>query len=103
MKTFDELVYASIDHAREAEEFLKNPGEIGSIDRDEAPAAAQIHATLAEAYARLASAMVVNATSLRVPVETGACPFGCRRHFANLERHVATKHGGQQLEAEGEA
>lgn len=42
-------------------------------------------------------------TKLRRRVVAGACPFGCRRHFANLERHVATKHAGQELEAEGEA
>jgi len=30
----------------------------------------------------------------------GACPFGCRRHFADLERHVAAKHPGQKLEGE---
>lgn len=75
MKSFEELVAASLDHAAKAEEFLEHPGEIGTIDRAEAPAAAQIHATLAEAYARLASAIVVNATSLRIPAEpTGRRP-----------------------------
>jgi hypothetical protein len=39
-------------------------------------------------------------TKLRKRVVAGTCPFGCHRHFANLERHVATKHPGQQLEAE---
>lgn len=39
-------------------------------------------------------------TKLRKRVTAGACPFGCRRHFADLERHVATKHSDQPLEAE---
>lgn len=39
-------------------------------------------------------------TKLRKRVVAGTCPFGCRRHFTNLERHVATKHAGQSLEAE---
>jgi hypothetical protein len=39
-------------------------------------------------------------TKLRKRVVAGACPFGCRRHFANLERHVATRHDGQSLEGE---
>lgn len=30
-------------------------------------------------------------TKLRKRVERGVCPH-CKRHFANLERHVATKH-----------
>lgn len=39
-------------------------------------------------------------TKLRKRVVAGACPFGCHRHFVNLERHVATKHAGQELAAE---
>lgn len=30
----------------------------------------------------------------------GSCPFGCRRHFTNLQRHVASKHPGEKLEGE---
>lgn len=40
-------------------------------------------------------------TRLRKRAVAGSCPFGCGRHFTNLERHVATKHAGQALEAEG--
>ena len=39
-------------------------------------------------------------TRLRRRVVAGACPFGCRRHFADLERHVHSKHPGQTLEGE---
>lgn len=39
-------------------------------------------------------------TKLRKRAHAGVCPFGCRRHFTNLERHVASKHPGQQLEGE---
>lgn len=38
-------------------------------------------------------------TKLKKRVVAGACPFGCRRHFADLERHVASKHEGQELPA----
>lgn len=41
-------------------------------------------------------------TKLRKRVVAGACPFGCRRHFADLERHVATKHEGATLPGETE-
>jgi len=39
-------------------------------------------------------------TKLRKRIVAGVCPFGCRRHFADLERHVASKHPNQHLEAE---
>jgi hypothetical protein len=39
-------------------------------------------------------------TKLRKRATAGACPFGCKRHFVNLERHVASKHRDQQLEGE---
>jgi hypothetical protein len=39
-------------------------------------------------------------TKLRKRVVAGACPFGCRRHFADLARHVATKHEGKALAGE---
>ena len=39
-------------------------------------------------------------TKLRKRATAGACPFGCRRHFADLERHVAIKHIGETLEGE---
>jgi hypothetical protein len=39
-------------------------------------------------------------TKLRKRATAGACPFGCKRHFVNLERHVASKHPDQQLEGE---
>lgn len=39
-------------------------------------------------------------TKLRKRATAGECPFGCHRHFTNLERHVASKHPGQQLEGE---
>lgn len=39
-------------------------------------------------------------TKLRKRAVAGACPFGCHRHFVNLERHVANKHPDQALEGE---
>lgn len=30
----------------------------------------------------------------------GTCPFGCRRHFVDLERHVTTKHPDGKLDGE---
>lgn len=39
-------------------------------------------------------------TKLQKRAVAGTCPFGCRRHFANVERHVATQHPGRTLDAE---
>jgi hypothetical protein len=39
-------------------------------------------------------------TKLRKRAHAGACPFGCRRHFVDLERHVASKHPGSTLDGE---
>jgi hypothetical protein len=37
-------------------------------------------------------------------VEKGVCPFpGCKRHFTNLQRHVATEHNGLVAPAETKA
>lgn len=52
-----------------------------------------------EAERRLA-AQKGQVTKLRKRLGAGTCPFGCRRHFMNLERHVASKHPGHQLAAE---
>jgi len=38
-------------------------------------------------------------TKLRKRVVAGVCPFGCRRHFANVERHVATQHPDKTLQS----
>lgn len=42
-------------------------------------------------------------TQLRKRAQAGVCPYGCRRHFADVEWHVATKHAGQGLPGETEA
>ncbi len=39
-------------------------------------------------------------TKLRKRLVAGTCPFGCHRHFVDLERHVATMHPGLELAAE---
>lgn len=39
-------------------------------------------------------------TRLHHRAVAGACPFGCRRHFADVERHVASRHAGEHLEGE---
>ncbi len=54
-----------------------------------------------EAAERSLSATRGVVTKLRKRAHAGTCPFGCRRHFADLERHVATKHPGASLEGEG--
>jgi hypothetical protein len=36
-------------------------------------------------------------SNLKKRVTAGLCPFGCRRHFTNLERHVETQHAGAEL------
>lgn len=41
-------------------------------------------------------------TKMRKRAEAGACPFGCKRHFLNLERHVARQHAGQELPGEAD-
>ncbi len=64
MPPFEELMLRSLRHAEQAEELVSAP----SFDEGHA-AAGQIHATLAEAYARLASAMVVNRTSLHAALD----------------------------------
>lgn len=46
------------------------------------------------------SAIKGQVTKLRKRIVAGVCPFGCTRHFANIERHVATKHPGMAFEAE---
>lgn len=40
-------------------------------------------------------------TKLRKRAQAGVCPFGCHRHFDDLERHIATKHAGERFEQEG--
>lgn len=49
---------------------------------------------------RLIAAQKGQVTKLRKRVAAGVCPFGCRRHFVNVERHVASQHTGQQLDGE---
>lgn len=53
-----------------------------------------------DATERRLAAQKGQVTKLRKRLVAGVCPFGCTRHFTNLERHIATKHPGQVLEAE---
>jgi hypothetical protein len=39
-------------------------------------------------------------TKLRKRAVAGVCPFGCRRHFADLSAHVISKHPGEKFEGE---
>lgn len=41
-------------------------------------------------------------TKLRKRAVAGACPFGCKRHFADLQRHVESRHAGQTFEGESQ-
>jgi hypothetical protein len=50
-----------------------------------------------QAAERSASAFKGQATRLRNRAVTGTCAF-CRRHFANVERHVAAQHPGEVAE-----
>jgi hypothetical protein len=68
-RSIEAMVGAALEHAEKATDLL------GHVDDGESPGAtkflagAQVHATLAEAYARLASTLVVNAASLHAAVE----------------------------------
>lgn len=34
---------------------------------------------------------------IKALIANGVCPFGCKRHFANVARHMATKHSGETV------
>jgi hypothetical protein len=53
-----------------------------------------------EAVERSLAATRGAVTKLRQKTDAGLCPYGCRRHFTNLERHIATKHKDELLEPE---
>lgn len=50
-----------------------------------------------QAEQRVTAAYKGQVTKLRKRAVAGTCPFGCRRHFVDLERHVASKHAGAEL------
>lgn len=60
-------------------------------------AADRARADQAEASLRTTKGHV---TRLRKRLVAGVCPFGCHRHFTDLERHVASIHPGAVLEGE---
>jgi hypothetical protein len=39
-------------------------------------------------------------TKLRKREQAGVCPYGCGRHFTNLERHIHSKHADKVLDGE---
>lgn len=41
-------------------------------------------------------------TRMKRRAMAGACPFGCHRTFADLQRHVVTKHPDETVETAGE-
>lgn len=61
---------------------------------EDSAASARARADQAEASLRTTKGHV---TRLRNRARAGVCPFGCKRHFTDLERHVASKHAGQEL------
>lgn len=67
---------------------------------------ARDHAAAESARADQASASLRTTkghlTRLRKRAVAGTCPFGCGRHFENLERHVASKHPDHVLETGAE-
>lgn len=63
-------VELSLEHAEKAAALVTWPAPgTGLYYPERLTAEAQVHATLSEAYARLASAMVVNATSMHAALE----------------------------------
>ena len=70
--TFEELVAKSLDEAGKAEDLLGRAGDAPplGLDVDEA----HVHALLAEMYARLASAIIVNRTSMHAALEAARGP-----------------------------
>jgi hypothetical protein len=92
-------IYCPLGHAH----VPAGEGEAAKLKRQLAFERDQLAAARAERDQIEASRRAIKGqvTKLRKRIVAGACPFGCRRHFANLERHVATKHPGQPLEAEG--
>ncbi len=45
-------------------------------------------------------AIQAHAKRVKTRVAAGVCPAGCKRHFTNLERHIATKHPAWKAETE---
>lgn len=63
--TIAQAVRASVEHAEQAAGLVRWPAPgTGLYHKGELIAEAMVHATLAEAYARLAGAMVVNAAAI---------------------------------------
>lgn len=36
-------------------------------------------------------------TKTKKLIDRGLCPYGCRRHFADVARHIKSQHDGQEL------
>lgn len=53
-----------------------------------------------EAVAGSLRATKGHVTRLRKHVDAGLCPYGCKRHFSDLQLHIASKHKGEALAAE---
>jgi hypothetical protein len=53
-----------------------------------------------EAAERSLSATKGVVTKLRKRVANGVCPFGCRRHFVDVQRHITSQHPGEKLDGE---
>lgn len=51
----------------------------------------------AEHERRSAAAYKGHATRIRNRIRNGVCPAGCNRHFANVQRHIATQHPDFQI------
>lgn len=45
-----------------------------------------------ETLIRSRRSIQAHAKQMKVRAAAGVCPAGCKRHFANLQRHIATKH-----------
>lgn len=51
-----------------------------------------------KALERSNRAVKAHSKRLKTRVAAGVCPAGCKRHFTNLERHIATKHPAWKVE-----
>ena len=70
---------------------LKNADARTSFERDQR-----------KATERSLAATKGHVTRLRKHVQAGLCPYGCRRHFDDLEHHIQSKHAGEALPGEAE-
>ena len=53
-----------------------------------------------ETLARSKRSLQAHAKRVKTRTAAGVCPAGCRRHFSNLQQHIASKHPSWHAEPE---